>query len=236
MDCDGFARLLDAYIDGALTEAEARQFMAHADACEGCREELRRAEWLRDMMKDMDDEIAVPLEAQAAWRKAVRAESQRGRLRRITRIVSAAAAALALAVGVSFVLNDGGDSNAPLESLQPIARSAATQHEENELIASDGIAESFDAFAAEGALSAVWKIEAENRDEACQTLSLLCEEYSGKFSMDAQEQSLRCRIELPYEYMSDFLSAASRIGTKLHSEIYDSAQETAVILIELVEQ
>lgn len=235
MDCERFRYLLDAYIDGVLNDEEMRRFMDHADTCEDCRREMREAEMLRDMMKDMDDEIVVPLQAQAAWRNAVRAESKKLRMKRLVRFGYAAAAALALVVGVSFVTNDTNARNAEL--VQPeMIRAVGVAVETEELIARDGSAATVASVQVDTAIAATKKIQVASCDEACRTLSLLSEEYSGSFGSEPFEDGISCRIELPYEYMSDFLSAASRVGEELHSEVYEDARETAVILIHVCEK
>ena len=53
---------------------------------------------------------------------------------------------------------------------------------------------------------------------------------------DAGVRESSCRIELPYEYMSDFLSAVSRIGTEIQSETGSDVQDTALILIRICEK
>lgn len=73
MNCSEFEKCLDLFIDGDLDEAKRLEFEAHAVACGECQERLKTAEQLREILSHMDDEISVPLPAQAAWRSAVRA-------------------------------------------------------------------------------------------------------------------------------------------------------------------
>lgn len=236
MDCEKFRSLLDAYIDGEIAPDDLRQFMDHADACEDCRRELREAQMLRDMMKDMDEGIAVPLPAQAAWRNAVKQEAKKIRMRRAMKFAYAAAAALLIVAGSAAAFNAVNEKNNAAPDMQPMMmRAAVTETETEELIAVDGAA---DMAAGEAAAeyTAMKKIETEDGGEACKTVELLCQEYSGSFSAETENSVCSYRIELPYEYMPDFLNAMSHIGTELESQISDSAAETAVILIQICEK
>lgn len=240
MNCDGFGRLLDAYIDGELHEEELRQFMDHAQNCENCRIALREAEMLRDLMKDMDDDVAVPLEAQAAWRGAVRAEAKKLKLRRAMKFAYAAAAALIVLVGTTVAFNAVNEKGADTAQMQPMMmRAAGTEAETEELIARDGDTAAASADYSQ-AYTAMKKISAGNYDEACMTVELLCQEYTGTFTAEAaaegEKNAVSYRIELPYEYMADFLNAASRIGDEIESEIDEAKQQTAVVLIQIIER
>ena len=82
MNCEEARMLLDAYVDGELTPAQERALMDHVNACESCRHEFDAALLLRDVLGNMDEEVAVPLEAQAAWRRAVRAEAKKKAMRK----------------------------------------------------------------------------------------------------------------------------------------------------------
>lgn len=235
MDCEKFRSLLDAYIDGEIAGEEKRQFMDHADACENCRMELREAEMLRDMMKDLDDGIAVPLPVQAAWRNAVKQEAKKIRMRRAMKFAYAAAAALLVVVGSTVGFNALNEKNNAAPEMQPMMLRSAVEMETEELIAVDGAAD-VSATAESAAYTAVKKIESENSGEACKTVELLCTEYTGSFTAQMENGIFSYQIELPYEYMPDFLNAMSHIGTELESQISDSASETALILIQICEK
>ena len=88
MDCKEAQMLLDALVDGELSAEQEAELLAHVHACEACMEEYKAAMLLKDCLKDMDEEIAVPLEAQAAWRRAIHAEAKRKLSRKWMRVVS----------------------------------------------------------------------------------------------------------------------------------------------------
>jgi len=61
MNCEMARALLDAYVDGELTAEQERALMDHVNACEHCKQEFEAAVLLKDILKDMDDDVAVPL-------------------------------------------------------------------------------------------------------------------------------------------------------------------------------
>lgn len=100
MKCEEFMQMLDAYIDGALDGGKRVEMENHAAECASCKEEMDAAVQLSRMLADLDEEVSVPLEAQAAWRKAVRAEAKlpRNRLNGWVRSLGTVAAALVVLV------------------------------------------------------------------------------------------------------------------------------------------
>lgn len=225
MDCEMLRSRLDAYMDGELPEEEIRALEDHARECEDCRRELAAAKLMRDVLHDMDEGIAVPLEAQAAWRGAVRAEARRRGMRRWTRVACAAAAALVLVVGGSWALKRAPE---PAQG-QP---ELAVQVAEDGVIARDGDMGTA-APASQEACAAWKKIAAEDKAAAVQTLEDLSAEYSGSCRTEGDDL---LRIELPCAYLEDFLNAASRLGTELDSKMGDTTVETAVVYIQLLQQ
>ena len=221
MSCDELKQLLDAYIDGELTEAEMRAVSEHAQACESCREELAAAQLLKDTLAHMDDDIAVPLQAQAAWRNAVRAEAAKQRKKKWTRYASAVAAVLVLAFGVNLFLDEPAQ--------QPMMRSAVTADSaEYAVIARDGTSEE----SAGETVHVSRKIAADAPQEAMDKLSQLAKEYSANF---VQEGEFACRIGLPAQYLEEFTKAAQRIGQQVYSETIAEPDDTAVVQIQIVE-
>lgn len=237
MSCEEARLLLDAYVDGELSAQQERMLMEHAAECEACRKELDAAMMLRDVLKDMDEEVAVPLEAQAAWRRAVREEAKKRTVRRWTRFACAAAAALVVAFGCTFALKDSVPAkNETLTASQPEVMAIAVKGG-GELIAADG--ERTPMMAAASAVDksyTAWKkFETENFDQASMTIEMLVAEYSGSFTAEGEAGAMVYRIEMPYDYMEDFLNAASRIGVELDSEMVDAASDTAVIYLQVDE-
>ena len=223
MCCEEVKQLLDAYIDGELSEAQMRALDEHAKACEACGQELAAARLLKETLAHMDDEIAVPLQAQAAWRSAVRSEAAKQKKKRWMRYASAAAAVFVLALGVNFAFDQPEPQQAKLA-----VRSVTADNADYALVASDGLLET-----AESAQCTVRrKISAESAQDAMQQLSQLAQEYSGSFTLEGDGA---CRIEIPGGYLEDFTKAASRIGEEIYSETTGEASETAVLLIQVTE-
>lgn len=118
MKCEDFRRLLDGFIDNELSDSELNELQAHARECDQCAEEMAAAIAMKDLLSGMDDDIAVPLETQAAWRKAVRAEAAKTKNRRVMRRVYAAAAALVIFVGCGAALKVAGpQKNVPMADM-----------------------------------------------------------------------------------------------------------------------
>ncbi len=160
MNCDQFFLKIDAYIDDELSKDELKEMREHAECCDKCRAEMEKADLLRETLNGLDDDIVVPLEAQAAWRKAVKAESQRKNVRKWTRGLYVVAAALVLVLGCTLVMNNEALSPKRMEALPDTARLAAAPEvaSENEnpgiSIASAGSAPSFEAYDKKGAAPA----------------------------------------------------------------------------------
>lgn len=230
MSCEEARSMLDAFVDGELSARQERALMEHAAGCEACGKEIEAAILLRDALKDMDQEVSVPLEAQAAWRRAVRAEAGRRRARRWTRYACGAAAALVLVVGCTFALRGDvfkKEQPAVLNETAPMARA---------IVATDGVQEAAvsGAAAVETEAYTVWqKYEVADVDAACEAVGTLAEEYSGSFGMVQDDGTVSCRVELPCDYAEDFLSAVNRIGMELDSRSVEPSGDTAVICIQI---
>jgi len=107
------------------------------------------------------------------------------------------------------------------------------------MIARDGSPQTVAASASDEAYAAMKKIETEDFDQVCMAIEQLCGEYSGKLTAELAEgerREISYRIEMPYEYMGDFLNASSRIGDEIDSQLDDAARETALILIRICEK
>lgn len=252
MNCEELRARLDAYMDGELSDAELRDMEAHAATCADCERELASARLLRELMAEMPEEVAVPLEAQAAWRRAVREEAKRNAAparterksgRRWLRAVYAAAAALVLVLGASAMLRSApGGEGAPAAGEQPavvVAQPEIAVMPTRAVIARDGDVE--DSTQARGEDYAAWrKYLAEDVEAACATVEELAEEYSGTCGVERFEESERgdsgiatCRVELPREYLDDFLTAVSHVGEEQDSETMETQGETAVVYIQI---
>lgn len=229
MNCEEARVLLDAYIDGELSQEEMRALMDHVEACEECAQELEAAKLLRDTLAHMDDEVQVPLAAQAAWRSAVRAEAKKKNAKKWMRMAYAAAAALVLVVGGAFAFRE-----LPAEQNQVMMLGAGEPVAANELIARDGLAQPA-AYTPDAAGEyTVWKkISSENPEQDRQALEMLAAEYNAGYSEKGEDI---CCIELPQEYLDDFLNAVGRIGTELSFEmVIDDTKNDYVIVIQFCE-
>jgi len=79
MNCETFRQKIDAYMDGGLMLDEKYEMELHAAECEECALMLSCAQDISTLCTELGSEVCVPLSAQAAWRRAVRAEAKKAR-------------------------------------------------------------------------------------------------------------------------------------------------------------
>ena len=106
MDCKEFSNLLDAYMDGALPDAEARRMRDHAAECEACAAMLS----LRQDCRRLDGEIQVPDSFSSAWRQTIREErnmEEKSKKAVHWKTWASIAAALIFVVGGTLASRDG---------------------------------------------------------------------------------------------------------------------------------
>ena len=227
MNCEEMRARLDAYIDGELSPDEMRAVEAHAAACEACGRELMAAKYVRDALDALDEEVAVPLPAHVGWQKAVRAEAKRRVSRRRMRAFCAAAAALVLVIGAFAMLQRTPARMDDQALTLSVAPTEAVVARDGDMVAA--------ALSSDEEAYAAWKkYDAEDFDAACLSVEQLIEEYSGSFqAVNLEEGPMVYRIELPREYLEDFLSAVSHVGAEQDSETMDTRGETAIVYIQI---
>lgn len=108
MDCREFLERLDALVDCEVDAADRQKMLEHAKQCASCSRELRMAQAIRETMLEMDQGIVPPLTAQAAWRKAVKAEAGKRSRRGMYRALCGLAAAFVVLVGTTAVFRQTG--------------------------------------------------------------------------------------------------------------------------------
>lgn len=72
MDCKEFSNLLDACVDGTLSDAEAERMRAHAGECASCADLLA----MRQDLRRMDEELQVPDDFSSSWRSRIEEEAR----------------------------------------------------------------------------------------------------------------------------------------------------------------
>ena len=72
MDCKEFSNLLDAFMDGALPDADAQRMRAHAAECAECAALLA----VRQDCRGLEEEIEVPDSFPSSWRRMIREEAE----------------------------------------------------------------------------------------------------------------------------------------------------------------
>lgn len=109
MKCQRFKVLLDGYIDENLSKDEVAFMKAHAKECAACKEELIYSDMIKNELRGMDDDVVVPLGAQAAWRNAVRKEIRTKKFKKVYKSLSGIAAAVVVLIGTTFAMRETGN-------------------------------------------------------------------------------------------------------------------------------
>lgn len=229
MTCSEFDRLIDLYIDGELDNAQKNAVEAHAAACEECAGKLRAAEELKDILSHMDDDVSVPLQAQAAWRRAVREESKRRNMKNFYRAFGAVAAVCVLTFGVTAMLQQ-----------KPVEPQGV------ELVAADGVTESasFDGETAarSGVLPQLAEytertLAAEDVDQALAYLKDIAAEYGAVIENESESaQGVNVFLQVPAESAEDFISAVDAIAAEPDERTYafDASAATVGVCVMIV--
>ena len=219
MNCSDFNQMLDLYIDGELDDSQRKAFEAHAAQCKDCGEKLVAAEQLREVLSHMDDDISVPLPAQAAWRSAVRAEAKRNRMKKIYSICGAVAAVCVLTVGLTAML--GQDVPGTISTVSPRV--------ETDGISEDAAIEQNIALTSSKARSVEYierSIEAEDPAQAYEYLRDVIAEYGGTIERESEGDVQKVFVQIPGENAVDFISAVDSIGVSA-DEVPVSVDESA---------
>ena len=132
--CEQFLSLLNDEADGILSDENRRAMEAHASACASCARQKKMNDLLIDGLAGLDDSVTVPLNAQSAWRRAVKWEANARKRRRFTRIAAGIAAVFVVMVASTFALRSGGR----LDALSVNNESALDSSGERLRIASSG--------------------------------------------------------------------------------------------------
>jgi len=220
VNCSEFKQMLDLYIDGELNESQIRSLEEHAAQCGECRKELAAAEQLREILSHVNDDISVPLPAQAAWRSAVRAEAKRSRMKKIYSVCGAIAAVCVLTAGVTSMLGQ----KAPV--------SVATSQPRVE---TDGV--TYDAGANEEAMMksvSTRSLDYISRtiaaDDTAQAYKYLCDiiaEYDCAVERETEGDERKVFVQVSGEMAVDFINAVDSIGT-ISSQEAIAVDESAV--------
>lgn len=198
MDCSQIDRLLNDYMDDALTDDDLKRLEKHCELCADCRGQYLAARSMKTLFSEMTPEVAPSLQAQANWRRAVQAEARQRRRGRIARMAGGIAAALVVALGVTFMLKGPGEGT----RLRPVTA-----------IEADGEAAMSNAAADEAAapIAEVHMMVSDVAD-ACEYLQDLVSEYEGTLDtqpFEAGERGANLYIRLPAENLPDFIEAAA---------------------------
>lgn len=118
INCKRFDELVQPYLDNELDPAIRRAVEEHAKSCMDCARALDDVTRIMTACAEMDEGLIMPLDAQAAWRRAVRDEAAKRRKRGALSWAKSgglAVAALAVLIGGAAMLQNGQN---PLSLMQ----------------------------------------------------------------------------------------------------------------------
>ena len=240
MKCEDFKKLIDAYIDGELDNAQAAEMLAHAQECENCENELHLAEMLRDAIVGMDDDIVPPLAAQAAWRNAIKTEARKVRMKKIYKYCGTVAAALIVLVGCVTLLDPfGSDGNvtdtAPTSSGADYTFVAADGNEAAPTAMARTL--SLDDEAVHAGMTANVKLCCAEPSKACDTIVELAGEFGGLTDTPSGgESSAYVTAYIPADSIGSFIDALSVAGEVTDSQLSGEGETvTVAITIKIAE-
>lgn len=226
--CSYFGSHLNAYLDSELDRAVRLKMELHATRCPECGEKLEYMTRLLTMCAEMDEGLTVPLEAQAAWRTAVReSKSAVPQKSPVVRWVGGIAAALVLLIGGTFAYRMGGQfptelisPDAPAMKAAPAYYSLVQDHEKALRLAADGEAEGDETVVHEDIArpvmlrSAERRLETEDLEAGLQGIGDLVDEYEGYFEQSTVDgRSAQLTIRVPTQDLDAFLTALDAVGT-----------------------
>lgn len=129
--CKRFLEQLDGFMDGSLSGEELSFMQAHAAECESCAEQMKLVGEMKKYIAGLDDEVAVPLAAQNAWRQAVRREARAQKRSLLMRWAAGIAAALVAVLGSAALLGGSDFVDQAVEDAEALTyRKIAMPHSE----------------------------------------------------------------------------------------------------------
>lgn len=237
MDCTQVDRLLDELMDEVISPDDLRALEAHCEACPACAAKLNATRDMLRLFADMAPEADVPLNVQASWRRAVKDEAKKtGGMKHVYRYVAGIAAAMVVAIGATFALNNRPAQNiAPAAVEADMARSVAMIEADGQ---SDDIAEeSIDTAVSRAMPMHELTITVEDLDRTCAYVADLVREYEGEVDEQRFDAGANLYIDLPAENASEFLNAAAHydLNNGDMPEITGAAGERVSMLLVLKE-
>lgn len=241
MNCKEFSNLLDAYLDGALSDDLARRMRGHAMDCAECAQQMAVRQDCRSLQKD----IEVPDEFSAGWRRMIREEHTMEKTqnkRNGWKQWIAVAAALVFVVGGTMLTRD----NVPMAAVE----NGMMQYSASDMWTDDGASMANTAGAYKMSRSAVMETaaaedgEAEkiirsagftlktlHYDEDLDRIQRLTNEWGGRVEYLSSNgdkiggvlRSASLTLRIPANNLDAFLNGAQEVGrvTSLQQELED---------------
>ena len=195
MNCTQFDEMLDRLMDDLLSVAEREAMEAHAASCTECAEKLAATLELKELLAETAPEIDVPLEAQAAWRRAVKEEAAVTRRRRLYRYFGGIAAAIIAVGGIGIALLSGPASKAPMAAKQEMAYEEASEEftggfEEMDEAVGERLEDEAIAYESNAIAPAAGMVQADGLSGTAAPMPTMMPEYAAEPRMAAMEESI----------------------------------------------
>lgn len=250
MKCSEINQFLDLLMDDAISDEQMQLLRTHGESCPDCAESIRAAFEMKEMFAQMEEEVDVPLAAQAAWRRAVKAEASRKKMNRFYTAAGSVAAIAVLAIGIGWGINMDGAAPVAQPDTAIVMASGADEDmamAKTAVIQADGEQATSDAdsvmsvrsISADSMPMHEYHMVVDNLDSACSHISDIAEEYEGTAAIqrldDISASAANIYISLPNENAQDFMSAISHLDVagNILTEIEAGNAETFSILLVL---
>lgn len=226
MKCSEINQFLDLLMDDAISDEQMQLLRTHSESCPDCAESIRAAFEMKEMFAQMEEEVDVPLAAQAAWRRAVKAEASRKKMNRFYRAAGSVAAVAVLAIGIGWGINmDGAAPTAQPDTAiviasgsneeTPMAKTAVIQADGEPGTAETESIAAARSMSTDSAPMHEYQMTVENVDSACNHISDITAEYEGTIEIQRIDNEsgsgANIYLSLPSENVNDFMSAISHL-------------------------
>jgi len=218
LKCSEVNEYLDMLMDDLLSDEMLNELEAHARDCQMCAENIFATIEMKEMLSDINEEVDVPLAAQAAWRKAVKLEAARIRKKKFYRAAGSVAAAAVAIVGIGISMGNTDLATKGTNEVYAVTTANKDASEDIAVIESDGMSVAFGgrmvSMNDSGAVDAMKEcvLSFENVATACSYINDLVAEYEGVIEEQMTDGGkANLYITIPSENVDAFLSASRHL-------------------------
>lgn len=225
MTCETFEQLLPPWLTGELSDEQGADMQAHLAQCGACQQVAAAMQGVLRACEQMEREVTVPPEVQAAWRRRIRAEAavpQRSALVRRSRQWAAAAAVLVMVAGGMMLYRSQIRETPNAEALpqadqNPSMARMALPEEAGTLYATqeDGLPKVMAGGELDPALQAESWVHIESADLQAgrQAVLALVERFKGEITLETlSESELVLMTSAPWDQLGALMDEVAALG------------------------